>query len=137
MRLLNKDISTDALLARLKARVGEGRSDNEDPAEPVQLAGPEARVDPLAFHLSGLEEHADATRPLPRHTHRAGLGRLVLVAKWGFRKTCQVFVNEILGRQRLFNGHVRDAYGLLSADLLRLQEEVEALKGARKPRTPH
>ena len=88
----------------------------------------EGVVEPLSFNLSALEEHADSTRALPLHTHRGGAGRLVLLAKWGFRKTCQVFINETLGRQRIFNGHVRDSYAQLSAEVLRLKAEVEGLK---------
>ncbi len=52
----------------------------------------------------------------------------MVVAKWAFRKTCQVFINEALSRQRVFNGHVRDSYAQLSAEVLRLRREVEALK---------
>jgi hypothetical protein len=55
----------------------------------------------------------------------------VLVAKWAFRKTCQVFINEALGRQRVFNGHVRDSYAQLSAEVIRLRAEVETLRAAQ------
>jgi hypothetical protein len=91
-------------------------------------------VDPLTFNLGALEEHADSTRPLPLHTHRGGAGQLVLLAKWTFRKTCQVFINEALARQRLFNGHVRDSYAQLSAEVIRLRKEVDQLKAKRLAR---
>ncbi|HZI02595.1 MAG TPA: hypothetical protein VEZ71_01155, partial [Archangium sp.] len=93
--------------------------------------GVEPRVEPLSFNLQALEEHADATRALPLHTHRGGAGQLVLVAKWAFRKTCQVFINEALSRQRVFNGHVRDSYAQLSAEVIRLRAEVETLRAAQ------
>jgi hypothetical protein len=96
----------------------------------------EPRVDPLSFYLQALEENADATRSLPLHTHRGGAGQLVLVAKWAFRKTCQVFINETLGRQRVFNGHVRDSYAQLSAEVIRLRGEVEALRAAQAAPPP-
>jgi hypothetical protein len=60
------------------------------------------------------------------------VGQLVLVAKWAFRKSCQVFINEALARQKIFNGHVRDSYAQLSADVLRLQQDIQKLS-ARQP----
>jgi hypothetical protein len=56
-------------------------------------------------------------------------GRALVLAKWAFRRTCQVFINEALARQRLFNGHVRDSYAQLSAEVLKLREELEAVQG--------
>ena len=59
-----------------------------------------------------------------------------------FRKTCQVLINETLSRQRVFNGHVRDSYAQLSAEVLRLRREVEELRAAaaapaeEKPKAP-
>ena len=69
---------------------------------------------------------------MPIATHRGGLsGQAVLLAKWAFRKTCQIFINEALARQRQFNGHVRDSYAQLSAEVLRLRSEVDALRKRR------
>lgn len=130
MRLLGKDISGAALLERIEERL-LARGLAFEPA-PIRMDGVEPRVDPLSFNLAALEEHADSTRPLPLETHRAGAGRLVLYAKWAFRKTCQVFINEALARQRLFNGHVRDSYAQLSAEVIRLRKEVDALKRRAK-----
>lgn len=129
MKLLGRDIAARELLTRLEERLrlrGLATSEPLDvPVEPV-----EPRVEPLAFNLHALEEHADSTRPLPLHTHRGGAGQLVLVAKWAFRKSCQVLINETLGRQRVFNGHVRDAYAQLSAEVVQLRREVEQLRAA-------
>lgn len=127
MKLLGRDISTAKVLAHVEARLKARGLADQGPS-PIDLSGVEARVDPAAFYLEALAEHADATRGLPLDTHRTGLGRAVLLAKWGFRRTCQVFINEALSRQRLFNGHVRDAYAQLSADVLALKTEVEALR---------
>jgi hypothetical protein len=129
MKLLGRDIPARELLARLEERLrlrGLATSEPLDvPGEPV-----EPRVEPLTFNLQALEEHTDPTRPLPLHTHRGGAGQLVLVAKWAFRKSCQVLINETLGRQRIFNGHVRDAYAQLSAEVVQLRREVEQLRAA-------
>jgi hypothetical protein len=94
----------------------------------------EPRVDPIQHHLEGLTEHGDSTQALPLHTHRTGLGRGVLWAKWVFRKVGQPLINEALGRQRLFNAHVRDAYAELAARVERLSAELEALQAAKAPR---
>jgi hypothetical protein len=45
-----------------------------------------------------------------------------------------VFINEALARQRIFNGHVRDSYAQLSAEVLRLRAEVDALRKKAAPR---
>jgi hypothetical protein len=96
------------------------------PGEGTPDIGVEPKVDPLSFNLYGLEEHADPTRPMPLETHRGGLaGGAVLLAKWAFRKSCQVFINEALARQRAFNGHVRDSYAQLSAEVMKLRTELE------------
>jgi hypothetical protein len=134
MNLLGTDLPVRALVERIEERL---RLRGLVPPTPsaIRFDGPEPRVDPLSFNLGALEEHADPTRPLPLHTHRGGAGQAVVLAKWVFRKSCQVFINEAFSRQRLFNGHVRDAYAQLSAEVLRLREEVAELKGpaARPP----
>ena len=130
MTLLGRDIPVRALVERIEERLQlRGLGGLQPPAaRPIYLDGPEPRVDPLSFNLGALEAHADPTRPLPLQTHRGGAGQAVLLAKWAFRKTCQVFINEALGRQRLFNGHVRDSYAQLAAEVIQLRREVEGLR---------
>lgn len=127
MKLLGKDISGASLLADIEERL---RARGLSPSAPaaIRFDGVEPRVDPLSFNLSALEEHSDPTQGLPLHTHRGGAGQVVLLAKWAFRKTCQVFINETLARQRLFNGHVRDSYAQLSAEVMRLRRELDELR---------
>lgn len=134
MKLLGKDIRGDELLELVEERLrARGLLPTPDIEESEPTDGVQAPVDPLTFNLAALEEHADATKPLPLHTHRGGAGQLVLLAKWAFRKSCQVLINEALARQRLFNGHVRDSYAQLSAEVIRLRKEVEELKAAAPP----
>ncbi|SET16698.1 hypothetical protein [Stigmatella erecta] len=135
MKLLGRDIPARELIHRIEERLRLRGLPTSDPAD-VPEEGVAPRVDPLSFNLQALEQHADPTAPLPLHTHRGGAGQLVLVAKWAFRKSCQVLINETLGRQRVFNGHVRDSYAQLSAEVLRLRREVEALKAAQPPAAP-
>ncbi|GMU63232.1 MAG: hypothetical protein AMXMBFR34_49950 [Myxococcaceae bacterium] len=128
MKLMGRDITADKLMAyvgeRLRAR-GLGASPEGEDVVP----GVEPRVDPLSFNLDALSEHADATRGVPVETHRAGLsGRMVRLAKVTFRRFGQIFINEALARQVVFNGHVRDSYAQLSAEVLRLRARLEALE---------
>ena len=135
MKLLGRDIPARELIARIEERLRVRGLPTSEAAE-VPPDGVEPRVDPLSFNLHSLEEHTDPTRPLPLHTHRGGVGQLVVVAKWAFRKTCQVLINETLARQRTFNGHVRDSYAQLSAEVIRLRREVEELKATQPPTAP-
>lgn len=134
MRLLGKDLSAAKLMNVVSERLAARGLSARD-GEPWADDGVEPRVDPLSFNLHALEEHADATRGLPLETHRDGLGgRAVLTAKRVFRAVGQIFINEALGRQVTFNGHVRDSYAQLSAEVLRLRARVEELEtGARAP----
>ncbi|NTX12301.1 hypothetical protein HUA76_16000 [Myxococcus sp. CA056] len=127
MKLLGRDIPARELLTRIEERLRTRGLPTSEAVE-VPAEGVEPRVEPLTFNLHALEENADATRALPLQTHRGGVGQLVVVAKWAFRKSCQVFINEALGRQRVFNGHVRDSYAQLSAEVVRLRREVEQLR---------
>lgn len=128
MQLLGRDITPSKVMAwvgeRLAERglsVGDGHGHGGDGVEP--------RVDPLTFNLQALEEHADSTRALPLETHRDGLpGRAVTLAKKMFRAAGQVFINEALGRQRVFNGHVRDSYAQLASEVVRLRARVQELE---------
>lgn len=138
MKLFGKDITPEKVMGfvaeRLEAR-GLVKPANLD----VPLAGVEPRVDPLSFFLSALEANADATKGLPLETHRDGLGgRAVLMAKKAFRAAGQVFINEALGRQRVFNGHVRDSYAQLASEVLRLRQRVAELEAqqAVAPKAP-
>ncbi|MBZ4416750.1 hypothetical protein [Myxococcus sp. RHSTA-1-4] len=135
MKLLGRDIPARELISRIEERLRLRGLPTSEPVE-VPAEGVEPRVEPLTFNLHALEENADATRALPLHTHRGGAGQLVLVAKWAFRKSCQVFINEALGRQRVFNGHVRDSYAQLSAEVIRLRREVEELRARLGGRPP-
>jgi len=138
MRLMGKDITADKLMAyvgeRLRARGLSRPADGEPVGE-----GIEPRVDPLSFNLDALSEHADATKGLPVETHRGGLsGRAVRLAKVTFRRLGQVFINEALARQVVFNGHVRDSYAQLSAEVLRLRARLAELEAQAqaKPAAP-
>lgn len=138
MKLLGRDIPTRELMSRIESRLrarGMAVTSWEEPPP----EGVEPRIDPLSFNLHALEENADCTNALPRQTHRSGLsGKLVIAAKEAFRSAAQGFINEALGRQRIFNGHVRDSYAQLSAEVIRLREEVSASKAEAgvKPSLP-
>lgn len=122
MKLLGRDISTQSVLAAVSERLfARGLTGMPDAGE-VTSEGVEGRVDPLSFFVNALGEHADSTRGLPLETHRNGVsGRAVILAKRAFRRVGQLFINEALGRQVAFNGHVRDSYAQLSKEVLTLR----------------
>lgn len=127
MRLLGRDIEVGSVMDEVRARL-VARGLSARPGTGAVDEAVEAPVDPLAFNLAALDEHADPTRGLPLETHRDGLsGRAVVLAKTLFRRVGQVLINEALGRQRLFNGHVRDSYAQLSAEVVLLKGQVERL----------
>ena len=133
MRLLGREVEAFGLAERVAAAL-RARSEPAPEAEAARAPAVEARVDPLQHALQGLTEHADPAQGLPLATHRAGLGRGVLVMKQLFRTVGRPFIQDLFGRQRLFNGHVRDAYASLSAEVERLRAEVDALR--RPPAKP-
>ena len=131
MRLMGRDISTQNVLAAVSERLlSRGLSGLPDAGE-VTPEGIEARIDPLSFYVNALAEHADATRALPIETHRDGLsGRAVVLAKTAFRRVGQIFINEAMARQVVFNGHARDSYAQLSAEVLTLRRRIAQLEQA-------
>jgi hypothetical protein len=132
MNLVGRDVSVRTLLAYLEERL-EARGLQAPPLEEAPVAGAEPRVDPLAFNLDSLTEHADSTLGLPAETPR---GRAVALARRLFRGVGQLLIDETLARQRVFNGHVRDSYAQLSAEVMRLRArvaELEAEKAASAP----
>lgn len=142
MKLMGKDITPAKVMAFVGERLAARGLSTPEELE-LRADGVEARVDPLTFNLQALESNADATQGLPLETHRDGLaGRAVVVAKRVFRGVGQIFINEALGRQRVFNGHVRDSYAQLAAEVIRLRqrvaqlEKVEEVKPVSKPKTP-
>jgi hypothetical protein len=130
MKLIGRDIDGRALLQRARDRLrARGIDDRDAPGEDF---GPEPVVEPLSFLVQSLEENEDPTVGLPIRTHRTGLGQAVPLAKWVFRRTCQVFINEALGRQRVFNAQVRDMTAQLAAEVIQLRQRVEALESERR-----
>lgn len=131
MKLLGKDITPAKVMAFVGEQLAARGLSASDAPQPV-VDGVEPRVDPLSFNLRALEDNADATQGLPLETHRDGLsGRAVTMAKRVFRGVGQVFINEALGRQRVFNGHVRDSYAQLAAEVMRLRQRVAELEAEK------
>lgn len=128
MKLLGKDITPSKVMAFVGERL-QARGLAMPVEERLEQNGVEPPVDPLSFNLQALEANADAAQGLPLETHRDGLaGGAVVVAKRLFRKAGQIFINEALGRQRVFNGHVRDSYAQLAAEVIRLRKRVDELE---------
>jgi hypothetical protein len=130
MKLIGRDIDGRALLQKARARLRARGIEDRDFA--MEEIGPEPVVEPLSFLVQSLEENEDPTIGLPIRTHRTGLGQAVPLAKWVFRHTCQVLINEAFGRQRVFNTQVRDMTAQLAAEVIQLRERVAALESARR-----
>jgi hypothetical protein len=131
MKLIGRDIDGRALLEYARTRLrARGIDESDGPSEEV---GPEPVVEPLSFLVQSLEQNEDPTAGMPIRTHRTGLGQAVPLAKWVFRRTCQVFINEALGRQQVFNRQVKDMTAQLAAEVIRLRARVDALESAKHP----
>lgn len=128
MKLFGKDVTAKKLLDVVKERLSARGL--LPPSEDAGLDHDvEAPVEAFAFAVESMSEHVDTTRGLPIETHRDGLqGRAVVLAKQTFRKVGQLFINEALARQVVFNGHVLDGYSQLSAEVMRLRSRVAELE---------
>ncbi|MBL8935401.1 MAG: hypothetical protein JNM69_12675 [Archangium sp.] len=128
MKLFGKNVTAKKLLDVVKERLSARGL--LPPSEDAGLEHDvEAPVEAFAFAVESMSEHVDTTRGLPIETHRDGLqGRAVVLAKQTFRKVGQLFINEALARQVVFNGHVLDGYSQLSAEVMRLRSRVAELE---------
>lgn len=141
MKLIGRDFDARDLLDKVAERLGvpsrtsaQGRNESGPSRAPPDGADapstPDAAPDPQRFYVEALDRHADPREGLPIETHRVGLGRAVVLAKRAFRLGGRPFINELFERQRVFNGHVRDAVALLFAEVRALQEDVGRLRDA-------
>ncbi len=134
MKLLGRDIDAKELWEKVEARL-QARGLLEAPSRPISLDGPEPFVDPLSFHLTALEAHADPTRPLPAEGSRVGA-----LARGVLGLALRPVVRELFARQHLFNAHVRDAFAQLSAEVIALKQErgpnAKPPRAGAKPRSP-
>ena len=130
MKLIGKDFDAASLIAKVRDRLGASATPGHENGSSEDEA-PDAAPDPERFYVDALDRHADCREGTPLETHRTGVGRAVLAAKWAFRKGGKPFINELLERQRIFNGYVRDSIGLLFAEVRALREELAELKKTR------
>ncbi len=136
MKLLGKDIDAAKLVSAIEERLSaRGLSSEPTSQTSSEPEGGEPVVHPLTFNLRALESYADPLGPVPVVTHRAGLaGFAVVGAKWLIRRTFGFVLREALAIQRIFNGHVRDSYAQLSAEVARLQRELHSQSRAKAPK---
>lgn len=128
MKLFGVDVSASGLMDVVSQRLKDrGLADD---AQAPHAPDVEPRVDPLSFLVQALSSHVDPTQGLPVETHRDGpVGFVVVAGKRLFRRAAQGLINETLGRQRVFNGHVRDGYAQLAAEVIALRRRVKELEG--------
>lgn len=116
MKLLGRSIDGARLVKEVRARLS-ARSIREDaPDAPLE---DEAPVDPHAFLVQQLEADAD-----PVQAPAGAGGPLRALA----RRAARGLLEEVLGRQRAFNAHVRDLAAQLSAEVTTLRNRVAELE---------
>lgn len=127
MKLLGRDVDMRALLDRVQGQLrARGLLERGDPVERAAEQDPLA-VEPLSFNLAALERTAE---PVGDTSGRGLLERAV-------RTLARPLLARAFETQRLFNGHVRDSYAQLSAEVIRLRAEVAELRSGRPgPKRP-
>jgi hypothetical protein len=80
--------------------------------------------------LDRLTEFRDARTGLPIDSHRRRVGAALVLAKKGFRKSLQPFLNEALRKQALFNDAALDTFKSLYRELASLESAVLAFRTA-------
>lgn len=125
MKLLGRDISTTELLRRVEGQLrARGLLERGNDAW-ARSEGDPLSVDPISYNLTALEQTADPVEPTRRELSLA-------------ERTARLLVRPLLRvafeTQRAFNGHVRDSYAQLSAEVIRLRAEVAALKDEQGPK---
>ncbi len=123
MKLLGRSIDGKRLVEEVRARL-RARGIREDVQD-----GPledEAPVEPLGFLVQALEENEDPAQPPPLAPSAARLRRLLRFAARGV-------LEELFGRQRAFNVHVRDFAAQLSTEVLALRARVSELEQLARP----
>jgi hypothetical protein len=127
MKLLSNDVRVEVL-----RRLGQEKVSKSVGPLPQSrsIHRDESIVDNAKLNVELMSEDADCTQGVPIETHRAGIsGVAVQLAKRVFRKSCQVFINEALARQRRFNGQATDAYAQLSAEVEQLKAQLKRAEG--------
>ncbi len=124
MKLLGRNINGKRLVEEVRARL-QARGVREDLQDaPLE---DEAPVEPLGYLVQALEENVDPSQPPPTAVSSGRLRDLVRFAARGI-------LEELFGRQRAFNVHVRDLAAQLSTEVATLRQRVSELERLAKPR---
>jgi hypothetical protein len=125
MKVLGTTVDARALLARIEERLWLRGLTAIAPKSAGPLDG--AQVDPLSYNVQALEEHAESSRPL-RPAPSSWIEALAGAPLRVLQLVAQPVITHVLARQQVFNGHVRDSYAQLAAEVLRLREQVESMQ---------
>lgn len=87
--------------------------------------------------LDRLALYSDARTGLPIESHRQRIGAALVMAKKGFRKSFQPFLNEALRKQALFNEAALDTFKSLYRELSSLESAVLAFRTSNDLRLRH
>ncbi len=125
MKLLGRSIDGKRLVEEVRARLRARGIHDDVPDAPLE---DEAPVEPLGYLVQALEENADPAQPPPLASSPARLRGLLRYAARGV-------LEELFGRQRAFNVHVRDFAAQLSTEVLALRARVTELERMARPAT--
>jgi len=138
MKLLGRSIDGKRLVEEIRARLAARGIREDAPDAPLD---DEAPLEPYAYLVQLLEENVDPAQSVRTPSTDGSLRRLVRFAARGL-------LEELFGRQRAFNVHVRDLAAQLSSEVVTLRArvaELEQLAGSapdrpgqlpKKQRTP-
>jgi len=117
MKLLGRSFDGGRLAKEVRARLTARGIAEDSPDAPLD---DEAPIDPHAFLVQALEADADPVQAPPSAS--PGLLRGLL------RFAAGGVLEELLGRQRAFNAHVRDLAAQLSAEVIELRQRLAELE---------
>jgi hypothetical protein len=118
MKLLGRSIDGKRLVEEIRARLA-ARGIREDAPDPP--LDDEAPVEPYAYLVQLLEENVDPAQSVRTPSSANSLRGLVRFAARGL-------LEELFGRQRAFNVHVRDLAAQLSSEVITLRARVAELE---------
>lgn len=114
LQVANSDIDSERLIREIESELkrkiesGEISTAEVERVKNAQLTITEDAGGEMPHSLAYLMANKETYRGLPGRTHRGLIGRLAILAKKTFRRIFQVFINETLDPQVMFNDYLVD-----------------------------
>jgi hypothetical protein len=126
MKLLGRNVDGRRLVAEIRARLSARGIPEDVPDAPLE---DEATAEPYGFLVQSLEQNADPAQAPPAVAPPGPIASLVRYAARGL-------LEDLFGRQRAFNTHVRDLAAQLSSELLALRARLAELEERSNSKVP-